>query len=116
MAKIGQNELTEFLNVLIEWETAIVEELRTTRPIKRINAQKREEYENATQCFICRHAFEEDDPKGPKVCNHDHITGFFLCAAHRQCNLKRPVCFQIPIFFYNFRGYDAHLIVHEFGK
>ena len=27
--KFGDNALTEFLNVLIEWETAIVEELRT---------------------------------------------------------------------------------------
>ena len=23
---------------------------------------------------------------------------------------------EIPVFFHNFRGYDAHLIVHEFGK
>ena len=81
-----------------------------------MSAQKREEYENGTPCNICRHAFEEDDPKGPKVRDHDHITGFFLNAAHRQCNLERPVSFQISVFFHNFRGYDAHLIVHEFGK
>ena len=24
--------------------------------------------------------------------------------------------FKIPVFFHNFRGYDAHLIVHEFEK
>ena len=29
MMKVGENALTEFLDVLIEWETAIVEELRT---------------------------------------------------------------------------------------
>ena len=84
--------------------------------MKRMSAQKREEYENATQCYNCRHAFEENDPKGPKVRDHDHITGFFINAAHRQCNLERPVSFKIPVFFHNFRGYDAHLIVHEFGK
>ena len=27
-----------------------------------------------------------------------------------------PVSFKILVFFHNFRGYDAHLIVHEFGK
>ena len=114
--KVGENALAEFLDVLIEWETAIVKEFWTNRPMKRMNAQKREEYENATQYYICRHAFAEDDPKGPKVREHDHITGFFLGAAHRQCNLERPVSFRIPVFFLNFRGYDAHLIVHEFGK
>ena len=81
-----------------------------------MSAKKREEYENATQCYICSHTFEEDDPKGPKVRDHDHITGFFIGAAHRQCNLERLVCFRIPVFFHNFRGYDAHLIVHEFCK
>ena len=114
--KVGENALAEFLDVLIEWETAIVEELRSNRPMKRMSAQKREEYENATECYICRHAFEDDDQKGPKVRYHDHITGYFLGAAHRQCNLERPVSFRIPVFFHNFRDYDAHLIVHEFGK
>ena len=44
VTKVGENALTEFLDVLIEWETAIVEELRTNRPMKRMSAQKREEY------------------------------------------------------------------------
>ena len=114
--KVGENALTEFLDVLIEWETAIVEELRTNRPMKRMSAQTREEYENAMDCCICRHPFEEGDPKEPKVRGHDNITGFILGAAHRQCNLERLVSFKIPVFFNNFRGYDAHLIVHEFGK
>ena len=79
VTKVEENALNELLNVLIEWETAIVEELRTNRPMKRMSAQKRE---NATQCYICRHAFEKDDLNGPKVSDHDHITGFFLGAAH----------------------------------
>ena len=55
--KVGENAFAEFLDVLIECETAIVEKLRTNRPIKRMSAQKREEYENATECYICRHPF-----------------------------------------------------------
>ena len=114
--KVGENAHTEFLDVLIEWATAILEELRTNRPMMRMSAQKREEYENSTQCYICRHAFEVNDPKGPKVRDHYHISRFFIGAAHRQCNLERPVSFRIPVFFRNFRGYDAHVIVHKFGK
>ena len=116
VVKVGENALAEFLDALIKWETAIVEELRTNRLIKRMSAQKWEEYENATKCYNCRQPFEEDDPKWPKVCDHDHITGFFIDAAHCQCHLERPVSFRIPVLFHNFRGYDAHLIVHEFGQ
>ena len=76
--KVRKNALSEFLDVLIKWETAILEKLQTNRPIKRMSAQKREEYEKATQCYICRHAFEENNPKGPKVRDHDHITGIFI--------------------------------------
>ena len=35
--KVGVNALGEFLDVLIEWETTIVEELRTNRPMKRMS-------------------------------------------------------------------------------
>ena len=114
--KVGENALSEFLKVLIEWETAILDKLRSNRPVKRMSAQQREKYENATQCYFCRHALKENNPKLPKVRDHDHITEFFIGAAQRQCNLERPVSFRIPVFFHNFHGYDAQLIVHEFGN
>ena len=114
--KVGENARAEFLNVLIEWETAIVKELRTNQPMKCMSAKHREEYENATECYICRHAFEKDDPKGPKVRDHDNITGLFQGAAHRQCNMERPVSFRIPVVFHNFPGYDAHLIVQSSAR
>ena len=84
--------------------------------MKRLSARQQKEYDHATRCYICRHDFVEGETKGPKVRDHDHITGWFIGAAHRQCNLDRLVSFKIPVFFHNIRGYDAHLIVHEFGK
>ena len=114
--KVGENALAEFMDVLIEWETAIVEEIWTNRPMKRMSVQKREEYENASECYIFRQPFEKDKQKGPKVRDNDHITGFFIGAVHREYNLERPVSFRISVFFHNFRGYDAHLMVHKFGK
>ena len=116
MIKVGENALAEFLDVFIEWETTIVKELRTNRQIKRMSAQKREEYKNATECYIFYKPVKEDDPKGPKVRYNDHITGFFIGAAQSKCNLERPVSFRISVLFHNFRGYDEHLIVHEFEK
>ena len=74
------------------------------------------EFDNATRCNLCRHVFTKYEQLGSKVRDHDLITGNFLCAAYRQCNLERAVSLQIPVFFQNFRGYDAHIIVHEFGQ
>ena len=114
--KVGENALAEILDTLIVWEAEIVAILRTNRAMKRLSANQQEKYDNATRCYICRHEFIESEAKGPKVRDHDHITGWFIGAAYRQCNLERPVSFKIPVFFHNFRGYDAHHIVHEFGK
>ena len=111
---VVENALAEFLDSLIVWEAEIVANLRINQTIKRLSARQQEEYDNATRCYICRHEFVDDEAKGPKV--HDNITGWFIDAAHRQCNLERFVSFKIPVFFHNFRGYDAQLIVHEFGK
>ena len=114
--KVGENALAEFLETLIVWEAEIVAILQTNRAMKRLNARQQEEYDNSTRCYIWGYQFVEGETKGPKVRDHDHITGWFIGAAHRQCNLERPVSFKIPVFFHNFRGNDAHLIVHEFGQ
>ena len=114
--KVGENALAEFLDSLIVWEAEIVTILRTNQAMKRLSARQQEKYDNATRCYICRHEFVEGEAKGPKVRDHDHITGEFIDEEHRQCYVERPVSFKIPVFFHNFCGYDARLIVHEFGK
>ena len=114
--KVGENALAEFIDTLIVREAEIVAILRENLAMKRLSARQQEKYDNATRCYICRQEFIEGETKGPKVRDHDHITGWFINAAHRQCNLERPVCFKIPVCFHNFRRYDAHLIVNEFEK
>ena len=114
--KDGENALAKFHDLLIVWKAEIVAILRTNRAIKRLNARQQEKYNHFTRCYICRHEFVEGEAKGPQVRDHDRITGWFINAAHCQCNLERPVSFKIPVFFHNFWGYDGHLIVHEFGK
>ena len=112
---VGDNALSEFLTQIIDWERICIEHLKNNIQMKRLSRAKQEEYDNATQCHICRKPLLGDtDPKGPKVRDHDHVTGFFIAAAHQSCNLQRRVNYQIPVFFHNFRGYDSHLIVHEF--
>ena len=79
-------------------------------------ARQQKKFNNATRCSICRHEFVEGEAKGPKVRDYNHIIGCFISAAHRQCNLERPVCFKNQVFFHNFCLYNANLIGHEFGK
>ena len=69
--------------------------------MKSLNATKQKDYVRATNCYLGRNAFlGQDDPRGYKVQDHDHITGNFLGAAHRQCNIERPVKYLIPVFFF----------------
>ena len=44
--------------------------------------------------------------------DHDHITGLYRGAAHARCNLQLRKTYKIPIYFHNFRKYDAHLLVN----
>ena len=110
----GPNTLENFLNKLIEWETMCMEYLRLNCPMRPLNFQQEIDHDNAQTCYLCRQPFQVVDPRGGKVRDHDHITGYYLGPAHRQCNIERPVKYLIPVFFHNFRGYDFHLIVHQF--
>ena len=65
-------------------------------------------------CCICRRKNRPFDPNihnDRKVADHDHVTGYYIGAAYDECNRKRRVVFDIPVFFENFRGYDSQLIV-----
>ena len=111
---VGDNALAEFLDTLIMLEAEIMAILPTNRAIKRLSTRQQKKYDNPTRCYICRHEFVEGESKRPKVRDHDQITGWFIGAAHRQGNQMRAVSFNTLVFFHNFRGYDAHLIIHEF--
>ena len=81
----------------------------------RLSRAKQVEFYNATHCHICPKPFEGDqDLIELIVRDHDHVTGWFFAAAHQQCNLQQFANIQISVFFHNFRGYDSHIIVHEF--
>ena len=58
----------------------------------------------------------ELEEENKKVHDHDHLTGKYRGPAHSICNLNYKVPRSIPIYFHNFSGYDAHLLVKEFGS
>ena len=51
----------------------------------------------------------------PVVEDHCHLTGRFRGLAHNNCNLNTRKAHKsfAPILFYNFSGYDCHLIFEK---
>ena len=78
------------------------------------------DFNRAMKCRFCHGPFEyyprengHDIRYKDKVRDHDHLTGTFRGAAHSSCNLRHHKTLKIPIFFHNFRGYDAHIIAAQ---
>ena len=110
----GENLVNQLLDQLIKWETDIVEHLKQNCKMRPLSCQQQTNHDNAVLCCICRRQNRPFDPNiqnDCKVADYDHVTGYYIGAAHDECNRKRRVVFDNPVFFHNFRGYDSHLIV-----
>ena len=68
-------------------------------------------YDNSTLCHICKKELGED-----RVCDHCHLSGKFIGAAHEVCNLKYKVPKFFPVVFHNLSGYDSHLFIKTLGN
>ena len=68
-------------------------------------------FDRATTCYLCKGEFDPERQSTSKVRDHNHLTGAYRGAAHSKCNLRLRQLYRIPVFFHNFRGYDAHLLV-----
>jgi hypothetical protein len=56
----------------------------------------------------CKHTFTKENYK---VRDHDHLTGLYRGAAHRNCNLSNRKPRVLPIFFHGLSNYDSHFLV-----
>ena len=75
------------------------------------NNNKRIDFNNARQCFICGKDFQAGDRK---VRDHCHFTGRYRGAAHDDCNLQFSMrYYKIPVFLHNLKNYDSHLIIER---
>ena len=53
------------------------------------------------------------------VRDHEHMAGKYRGAVHNKCNFKlklNPKTAQIPVFFHNLKGYDAHLLMQAMAR
>lgn len=61
----------------------------------------------SSKCWVCGWLFTEGNNK---VRYHDHVTSKHISSAYRDCNINLTMAKEIPVIFYNLRGYNSHLI------
>ena len=112
----GEDCMDKFVEKINKVREDILERMKEDKDCIETEADW-EDFNNATNCFICGNKFEE----GKKKCwDHCHFTGKYRGCAHEACNLRFSMRYcKIPVFFHNLKNYDAHLIInkaHELNK
>ena len=98
---------------------------RFQKPLN-MTVQNEIDFQNSRVCHICERRFKPKDLEtldNGDIMNkgryHCHITGEYLGAAHKDCNLKWVISsekLKISVIFHNLKGYDCHLIMQKLGK
>ena len=70
-------------------------------------------FQQCNSCWISKKLIDNDEEK---VRDHCHVTDKVRGAAHESCNINLQLTKEIPVIFYNLRGYDSHLIFNELDK
>ena len=98
-----------FVNMLEEDVKSIYKRFSTPKKML-FGAKEREEFDEATECWICHGELGLD-----RVRDHCHLTGKYRGAAHNKCNLQYRRPKFIPVVFHNLSGYDSHLFIKNLG-
>src|SRR6266536_2315918 len=110
----GKDEIPKFFESLFEEEKEIIKHMKTFKKTDMImTLAQREEYNLATNCYICDGIFTEDNKK---VRDHCHVSGKYRGAAHNKCNLQLKLSSEIPVIFHNLKGYDTHHLMLKLGE
>ena len=118
----GDNALKHFFENMFHEEEYIEDILRDPEVLE-MNEETEKQFKAATKCYICQRPFTD---KLIKVRNYDHLGvnedstlpnySNYRGAACQRCNLNLQYPNFIPVYFHNFRNFDAHLLLIEVGK
>lgn len=84
--------------------------LKPIIPMHPLTRQQKEQFENASVCYICSEVFEAGEEK---VRDHDHLTGLYRGAGHSRCNLNFKSSYILPVLCHNLKCYDSHLFIDK---
>ena len=113
----GEDSIIHFLGYLDQLAHQLHDrDNKMTRQDMTLTTEQEKEFELCEACPKCNSPF--DDSKHRKVRDHCHITGKFRSALCHTCNSRLYLSRRIlPVFFHNFKCYDAHQIIkHGLGK
>ena len=105
----GDDSAEQFINTLLEFEPKIREQCQSNEVMIFTSKDKAVHY-SSKKCHICKDVFNHDDVI---VRDHCHMTGAYLGAAHKLCNLHRQERPIVKIFAHNFSSYDSHLFLSK---
>jgi hypothetical protein len=112
----GVDCMDVFFDKMKEIEDNIMKILNTEKEME-MTEQDKQDFKNATKCYLCNDDITTDDKKGGKVRDHCHVTGKYRGCAHNVCNLNYNYKnIKIPVFFHNLKKNDSHLIVSNAHK
>ena len=114
----GNDVIVQFIRNILSCEDILVNATKFNQYMV-FNEEDRQKFEDASVCYICsndialhRKVISPFTDENPRVRDHDHLTGRFLGAAHKLCNLnKRREKPFLSVFLHNFSGYDSHLLL-----
>jgi hypothetical protein len=100
----------EFIRALDAIRTSCIFWFQSHPRVPKLTTEEQDRYDKAKVCEKCKKPF--DAKVQPKVRHHCHITGKYLGAWCRKCNLlEGKNHFKLVVFFHNLRGYDSHMII-----
>jgi hypothetical protein len=102
--------LDKFVDDLMSLHSLHCELLQRFERLQPLSAEQEFLFKHAQYCAECKGKFTSDNPK---VRHHNHITGKFIGAWCRKCNIHERKNFKTIVVFHNFRGYDSHFIIRH---
>jgi len=111
----GKDAHTVFINKILEYANSIIPLYNSNRFNITFTENEYNEFTLAEKCGLCQDYFIEDNYK---VMHHLHWSNelyekatSYICAAHRNCNLKVKLLNEISVFFHCLSNFDCHLII-----
>ena len=78
-----------------------------------MSAEDEQRFQLSNICWICNKLFDAGDNK---VRDHCHITVKYRGSVNWCCNNNLKLTKNVPVIFYNLRGYNSHLIMQGISK
>ena len=120
----GSDVMLKFYEHVMSESEAISEILSHQIPMSPMSTDDSRRHRAATTCQNCNEPFTHENFK---TRHHSHVTGDYIAAICRNCNLQlkpkrckttfndKPAYF-LPIIFHNLKNYDSHFVIKHFQK